>query len=272
MNKFSNHGLLLISCVCFYTCFFLPGHAEDLRLFNSGTDANRSVLPLGSIDPHITIIDRNDGSNSSLAYVVSNNVWISNTTVSAWISASPDPRQAVNHQWTFRVPLDLTTYDLNTVSIQARVSSDNQILWTRLNSQDIGFTTPYEAFYGWTQLTLTNGFVEGTNSLDFRLNDGGLISGFRIELTGSATRISTNNPEAVIRCSETGISWLSSINTTYRVEYCTNLNAPAWTLLPGANCVSGNGAYIEVYDKIFPGNAYRFYRIEIPGTNCAGPW
>src|ERR1039458_4386215 len=84
--------------------------ADPLHLFNSGTDTNGLVLPIGSIDPHITIVDRSDGLIGTSAYTVATYTghWIVNDSSSLWLSALPDPFQAGNAEWTYRVPIDLT--------------------------------------------------------------------------------------------------------------------------------------------------------------------
>lgn len=79
-------------------------------------------------------------------------------------------------------------------------------------------------------------------------------------------------PLSRIRCSEVEISWPSFVNTSYRVEYCTNPATGPWSILPGANCVPGNGSISLVTDKILLGNPQRYYRVLTGGTNCVPPW
>lgn len=157
-------------------------------LFNSGTDNTHAVLPYGQIDPHIFIVDRTDHIAGSSAYVILDPAgsWLPNDSISRWISARPRGADAVNSSWTYRVQFNLSGYDVASVRLKIRVASDNSIDWTRLNGNDIGFATPFEGFHDWNNLVLTNGFVSGMNSLDFRLEDFGYISGFRIEISGTA--------------------------------------------------------------------------------------
>lgn len=231
-------------------------NADPLRLFNSGTDTNGVIGPVGSIDPRITIVDRTDGIVGTSAYAVSTYIgWVPNSSDSLWLCARPDKLQAGNAQWTFRVPIDLTGYALDTVSIQARVTSDNAILWTRLNGQDIGFVTDISAFIAWHSLALTNGFVAGQNYLDFRVDDGGPPSGFRIELSGSAVPA----PTLSIEISQIRLCWHSTSNRIYQVQYRSELTTNSWVDLEPQ--VLGDGGTICVSEDVV--SPQRFYRVVV---------
>ena len=216
----------LFLAVLITTLSLVSAATEPLALFGSGTDPNGVVLPIGSVDPRITIVDRTDGVPGTSTYVVDDSVWMLNDATSEWLSANPDRHVPIYAQWTYRVPIDLSGYDPTTVNIQARVTSDNDIVWTHLNGSDVGFTTPSDGYTEWHTLLLTNGFIRGTNFLDFRLNDTGGASGFRIELSGSGTRDFILGIEAYA-----GISISGPVGSGYRIEYATSLPSTNWQTL-----------------------------------------
>lgn len=232
----------------------LSAHAEPLPLHNSGTDTGGVMLALGSIDPRIAIIDRTDGRSGTAAYAVPHYVgWLPNSATSLWLSASPDPRQAGIAQWTFRVPIDLSGYAQNTARIQVRVTSDNAIIWTQLNGHDIGFTTDVSAFIAWHNLSLTNGFRAGLNYLDFRVNDSGPPSGFRIELSGEAVAATTLSVDvAAVR-----LCWYSLANKTYQLQYRSDLTSNTWIDL--GSPIVGTGATNCLTEPVI--DPRRFYRV-----------
>jgi hypothetical protein len=226
------------------------------RLFNSGTDTNGAVLPEREVDPRITIVDRTDGLTGTNAYVVpANGFWLPNNSTSAWLSADPDPSAAINAQWTYRVPFDLGGADPATTTIEARISSDNEILWTQLNGVDLGFTNGQADFDKWTTLTLTNGLTAGVNHLDFRLNDFGVVSGFRIEFTGSITP--PLEPFRLTIDVTDGIVLTGSIGAGYRIEVTDDLGATNWAPLT-EGVISQRRTPIS--DPDFLQRAQHFYR------------
>lgn len=256
-NPMKTHSkiLLILSLLLPIVSLPLPARADTLNLFNSGTDAAGTVLPVGSVDPRITIPNRTDLLTGTEAYVVDvGGTWMTNNSTSGWLSARPDPFQAVNAQWTYRVPIDLTGYDSSTATINVKVTSDNDILWTRLNGLDLSFSTTGE-FWRWYDLSLTNGFTNGMNSLEFRVEDTGIVSGFRVELTGTATPATT----LTIRVSQVELCWDTILNKTYQLQYRSDLTANIWTDL-GAP-VSGTGSRVCVQDPVPVGQPQRFYRV-----------
>lgn len=66
-----------------------------------------------------------------------------------------------------------------------------------------------------------------------------------------------------IRVSEVELAWQSEVNTSYLVEFKTELPGAAW--LPLTNCVPGDGKVLKLYDKVAPNDPKRFYRVT---TNC----
>lgn len=176
-------------------------HGASLPLFNSGVDATGQLLAEGATDPRIIIVDRTDGLGDTSAYVVPvffAGYYLPNGPTSMWLSAEPDPYQAVEAEWTYRIPMDLTGFDPATVRVEVRLLVDNEVVWTRLNGVDIGYAWVPVDFLEWDTLVLDEGFQEGVNQLDFRVADDGVVSGFRVELTGTALPVGGGQPGRIV--------------------------------------------------------------------------
>ena len=162
-------------------------------LFNTGLSSSGTVASDSSVDVHWQLTKTPAGA-SGTAYVtqqkypIQSGTWLLDTSTSKWISPQANegatPEDAVGsytYQTTFTV-----TGDPTTVKISGQVASDNQITAVILNGVTVVSNLP-SSYNGWTSLSLSSGFVSGTNTLQFVVNNTGAKpnpSGFRAELTG----------------------------------------------------------------------------------------
>jgi hypothetical protein len=65
--------------------------------------------------------------------------------------------------------------------------------------------------------------------------------------------------EPEIRVAQVGISWNSTSNAVYHIEYCSALATNQWLLL--TNGIVGSGGRMEIHDEVPVGTARRFYRV-----------
>jgi hypothetical protein len=163
-------------------------------LFTTGVNNFGNALPLGSPDPHYTILETNTNP-----FVLTNlpSRYINNNSTSQWIwqnlNGSP-----INVTRTFRTTFNLTGFDPNTALISGEWAVDNVGVDILINGISTGNTIPYgiSAFNRFTDFSITEGFISGLNTLDFIVRDEGVISGFRVgEISGTASTIS--EPESV---------------------------------------------------------------------------
>lgn len=183
-------------------------------LFNTGTSASGALLPAGAVDPHWRLVQSADASAAGpSAFVVQEGFpippWVANGPESKWIG--PKANQSGGNapgNYTYRLAFDLTGFDPTSAVVSGRWSSDNAGLEVRLNGQPTGLT--FDGNFGAfsPEFTLRSGFVEGTNTLDFVVNNaGGSVNptGFRAELSGQADFVAppgtppsiTREPESV---------------------------------------------------------------------------
>lgn len=168
--------------------------AASISLFNTGVNATGTLLPLGSSDPHWTIISGPGITSPQAAVVVSNQevgTYVQNPN-SLWIWVNASGVAGINSPYDFRLTFDLTGLNPSTASITGAWSVDNfgQIelngLTTGIGSgalqipSNIGFTA-------FSSFTLNNGFVPGINTIDFLATDTGVIGAINVTtLVGSA--------------------------------------------------------------------------------------
>ncbi len=155
------------------------------NVWNTGMDGT-NALAVGQPDPNYVLVS-GPGGCTGPAQVVGGipGPWVPNGPNSQWIGGGPNANcdSGVYH---YRLCFDLPCVDGASVIGQwtaddfGAVFLNGQLLYSIPNNQ-----FPY-SFTGWHPLMLTNGFVCGTNCLDFYVtNAHGVINptGFRAELT-----------------------------------------------------------------------------------------
>jgi hypothetical protein len=163
-------------------------------IYNTGMSDNREVLADGLVDPHYKlVVNPNDPASGdsvvhdSTVFPIVLGPWIQNSVKSKWIGPVIDTIAAVDGGYSYQLNLDLTGYDPSTAFIAGSWATDNagSIF---LNGADTGFRSA--DFTAFSVFTITNGFVSGTNGLEFRVNNAGAgYTGLRVEnLRGTAER------------------------------------------------------------------------------------
>jgi hypothetical protein len=157
-------------------------------LFNTGTDAAGNALVGGNgvADPHYTVLSSDipgvTTGVSAVTYFVPS-AYAPEDTDSRWIShsstGSPGSGSTV-----FRLSFDLTGLDPETAVINGVFAADNAAL-IFLNGTSTGLTVPQFNFL--VPFSITDGFVAGVNTLDFRVTDEFPPMAFRVDdLVGTA--------------------------------------------------------------------------------------
>ena len=171
----------------------LGGMAAIPTIFSSGMGTNGVVLSPGSADPHYTLIKSAYSTPpppAIAATVIQNHpAWLANDAQSSWIGpVNPGTVNVNPGAYNFETTFNLTGFSAPTAALTLNVADDNELTNVYLNglSQPISYAA-FAAFSG--TFTITNGFVAGTNVLDFyAVNDGSSANpaGFRVKLAGSA--------------------------------------------------------------------------------------
>ena len=171
-------------------------------LYVTGVDGASTRLDAGAIDPHWKIVS---GSNLVDAVVVNNdggtcrlsNTWLAPSGQACWIwqAANGTP---INTTLRFRTTFDLTGFDFTTAAISGSWAVDNTGINVYLNGIATGNTIPCvgESNFGTvTPFSIVSGFQAGLNTLDFEVQDVGIVAGFLVQSISGSANASTVVPE-----------------------------------------------------------------------------
>ena len=184
---------LFLFGICFASAETIPG------LFPTGVDANGQLLSSGSIDPHYLLVESADsnypGPNTHVVHDAHPiGAWMAHGPNSKWIA----PRETASNaggQYTYQTTFDLTGFDPSTAVLTGQWSHDNAAVDIKINGVSTGQTFS-GGFTNFEPFSVNQGFVEGSNTLEFTINNNGSGStGIRIELSGSADLIGNAPPQ-----------------------------------------------------------------------------
>lgn len=152
-------------------------------LGNGVTDPNWQILTTGG-----TLLGQAVTVNSSSIP----GTWLPNTAASRWLweTATGQPTNVTRD---FQISFNLTGFLPSTATISGRWSTDNTGLDIFINGVSTAQTSP--GFTAWTNFSINSGFVAGTNTIRLRVQDVGVISGFRAEFLQSNVEPDTGIPE-----------------------------------------------------------------------------
>lgn len=173
-----------------------PGEMESVTTaFSTGLDAAGNALPPGSADPHYLLTKSAQATPAPPpvpATVIQNHpAWAANDAESSWIGViNPGTANVAAGAYSYRTSFSLAGFDPASAVVTLRVGADNRLNDVLLNGVSkgisyLGFATLSGPF------TVTNGFVPGTNTLDFlTFNDttSPNPAGFRAQLAGLARK------------------------------------------------------------------------------------
>jgi hypothetical protein len=168
--------LCLVALSALTVCPTATRAALITNLFNTGLDASGNLIGLANVpDPHYGLIV---SPNSSTAVTVDDTnypfpPWVANSANSRWIGPAIDGSGPGGSNYiyrtTFTVPANAI---LSTVSITGQWAVDDNGTDILINGsstgQTYGLVTPLKTF------NINSGFVFGTNTLDFLINNIGI--------------------------------------------------------------------------------------------------
>jgi len=195
----------------------LPLYAANIPgLYNTGVDAAGALLDAGAVDPHYKLITSADPAFPGPDAIVVNQdfpisgeagggPWLTNGPISKWIAPAAD--QTCCGQGTaggnggnepgdyvYRVTFNLSGFDLSTVKLMGQWACDSEGTDIKINGISTGNKVPPyppQPSESWHSFTISQGFVDGQNTLDFLINrsSGKYPTGLRAEIAGTGTRL-----------------------------------------------------------------------------------
>ena len=203
-------------------------------VFATGLDNNGVLLADGEIDTHYTVTS-NGFEAATYADNSINNAWVRNTAQSRWIGPSING-QGEPGTYTYQTTFNLTGFDINSITLIGTVALDDGILEVRLNGNLVELPVA-PRFDQFTDFEFTTGFVEGLNTLEFDVRNGGTaanstglhlkrLATFGVDLNLAPLAITsityTDSPKRAI------LTWNAIPNAPYLLEASTDM--VNWTL------------------------------------------
>ena len=177
----------------------LTGAATIPGVFNTGVGTNGALQADGTVDPHYQLSQSADvtwpGPNAFVVNAGFPGLWMPNSAISKWIAPTAAQNGAGNSagDYKYRLKFDLTGLEPATAIITGQWASDNDGTALLLNGVPMalnisGYFTEFSPTF-----TIDSGFVDGTNTLDFVVNNSTTSpspTGLRTEISGTAEPIS----------------------------------------------------------------------------------
>jgi hypothetical protein len=141
-------------------------------LFNTGVDNSYNALAAGQEDTHYALF----WANGDTAYaVVGHPAWESSGADAMWIAPTTSSANHLPGDYIYTLTFTITSDPAN-VSISGRWATDNSaVIW--LNGHNTGISKPLRGFESLSEFALTEGFISGPNTLEFRVNNASGTSG-----------------------------------------------------------------------------------------------
>ena len=168
---------------------------STIGISNTGESSGGTALPVGTLDPHYTLISAPSGVPLTATAETPNGAYTANTATADWIGPSSNGNDsfAVGN-YDYRTTFSLTGDNPATAQLSGSWASDNNAC-IYLNGVNTGDCTPFAGFSSLTSFSITSGFVAGTNTLDFVVTNGGGPTGVFAEVSGTASPVSATTPE-----------------------------------------------------------------------------
>ena len=183
----SSRLLLILLPLLFAAC----AYPDAINVSSTG-ESGGSTLPIGAVEPNYELMSAPAGTPPTAVTTSANLLWVSNQANAEWISPGPNGES----NWSTGTYDYQTTFSLDGLDPATAVLSG---LWTSdnsgciyLNAVDTNDCVGDGDFRFLTAFSIDSGFVAGTNTIDFIVDNGGTYpnpTGLLVELTGTATAI-----------------------------------------------------------------------------------
>ena len=166
--------------------FPIAAAAAPITVHNTGVDATDTLVAPGAQTTFWTLLSAPDGAAETVGSdpFRFNCCYVADSGVSAWVSPSASGAASVGGIYVYELLVNLATFDLSTVSITGMFSTDNDG-FIRVNGGANAATTGFADFGALHPFTLNSGFVQGFNSIQVGVNNGGNPTAFRVEFSSA---------------------------------------------------------------------------------------
>lgn len=169
-----------------------------VNIFNTGTTSSGVLAADGSTDMHYSLVGSADSTSLGPGVVVANSnafpipPWMNNGPNSKWVAPLLNAGTNLNPgTYVYQTTFDLTGFNLSTVTLSGQWAADNSGV-VDLNGVPVAGSST-SGFSSFAPFTISNGFINGVNTLDFLVSNLGSVpnpTGFRAEVSGAGTSTS----------------------------------------------------------------------------------
>lgn len=171
------------------------------NLYNTGVNNAGVALAANVVDPHYTITVSPSGPLPAIT--VTDTAfpfppWVANNTGSRWIgpdASSQGPAGTYRYRTTFTVPANAI---LSTVNVNGLWGTDDNSLNIFINGNPTGNVSG--GFTTLVPFNVSTGFVFGTNTLVFRLNNAGGPTGLRVDKVVGIYQVVPESTATALAC------------------------------------------------------------------------
>ena len=184
--------------------------------YNTGVNNTHAVLSNYAAETHYVLVSTPDGSTPGVRAATSANgfpipPWLGDNGVSAWIGPNSDSAlDGAVGQFDYRTTFDLTGFSASNAALVGKWSADNAGVNILINGVSTGQTvTSFDTFNGFS---VTSGFIDGLNTIDFLVRNDGGPTGLRVEGVLTASPISEPVSLAILGVGLAGVGFLRRFN------------------------------------------------------------
>jgi hypothetical protein len=165
-----------------------PAFADNIPVYGTGVDSSGTPLATGALDPHYVLIGNGSPRVARAGDgPVGPGGWLPDEDgLSAWVgpAGTDEIFDTPPALWDFQTTFTLGHLQAASAILTGRWATDDYGFDILINGQSTFNTS--SSFQSWSNFTISSGFVEGLNTLDFIVYNTGGPGGFRAEVAGTA--------------------------------------------------------------------------------------
>jgi len=180
--------MIRILAVIAAVLFPIAALAAPITVHNTGVDSTDTLVAMGAETEFWTLLSAPGGATEvvgSNTFRFAHAAYIADSLQSAWVSPAASGNASVFGVYVYELLVDLTGFDLSSVSIKGMFSTDNDG-FIRVNGAAAAATTGFADFGSLHAFTLDSNFLSGINSIQVGANNGGNPTAFRVEFSEAA--------------------------------------------------------------------------------------
>jgi PEP-CTERM motif len=168
--------------------------ALTIELHNTGVDSSDNLVSAGGVTSFWTLFSQPaNTAGGDHPYRYFNGTYFADTADSAWVSPNANGSAGASGNYLYRLAVDLTGFNLSTVSISGIFGTDNDgDIW--INDEGPSASTGFGGFGTPTDFSFDSGFVSGVNYIYVRMNNGGDPTAFHVRFGASEGDPDDNGP------------------------------------------------------------------------------